>query len=193
MGISEIMAVMKRAVFLDRDGVLNRTYVHEDGKTHPPASPEEMEVLPGVIEACQALRQAGFLLIVVSNQPDVARGTQSRSVVEAINDELSRHVTVDEIRVCYHDSQDHCACRKPKPGLLLEAAGAWGIDIMRSFIVGDRATDIEAGQKAGCKAVLINAAPLEAEGCRPDFQAASWREAVEWILSLDRQAYPFSQ
>ena len=179
---------MRRAVFLDRDGVLNRTYVHEDGKTHPPAGPEETEVLPGVLEACQALREAGFLLIVVSNQPDVARGTQSRTVVEAINEKLRRHLTVDEIRVCYHDSQDRCACRKPKPGLLLEAAGAWGIDIIGSFIIGDRATDIEAGQKAGCKTVLINAAPLEAKRCRPDFQAESLRQAAEWILSLPRPA-----
>jgi transaldolase len=180
---------MKRAVFLDRDGVLNRTYFHEDGKTHPPASPEEMEVLPGVLEACQALREAGFLLIVVSNQPDVARGTQSRAVVEAINEKLRRHLTVDEIRVCYHDNQDRCACRKPKPGLLLEAAGAWGIDINGSFIIGDRATDIEAGLNAGCKAVLINAAPLEAKRCRPDFQAASLSEAAEWILSAHRQGH----
>ena len=124
---------------------------------------------------------------MVSNQPDVARGTQSRAVVEAINEKLRRHLTVDEIRVCYHDNQDQCACRKPKPGLLLEAAGAWGIDLIGSFIVGDRCTDIEAGQKAGCKAVLINAAPLEAKRCRPDFQAASLSEAAEWILSLHRQ------
>jgi len=184
---------MKRAVFLDRDGVLNRTYVHEDGKTHPPASPEEMEVLSGVQEACQALREAGFLLIVVSNQPDVARGTQSRAVVEAINEKLRRHLTVDEIRVCYHDNQDRCDCRKPKPGLLLEAAGAWGIDMSGSFIIGDRATDIEAGQKAGCKTVMINAAPLEAGRCRPDFQAASLSEAAEWILGLNRPGHQVSQ
>ena len=89
---------MKRAVFLDRDGVLNRAFLHADGKTHPPASPEELEILPGVLEACQSLRRAGFLLIVVTNQPDVARGTQRREVVEAINLELRRQLPLDDIQ-----------------------------------------------------------------------------------------------
>lgn len=181
-----MMGRTQRAVFLDRDGVLNRTYMCEDGKSHPPASPAEMEVLPGVLEACQSLRQAGFLLIVVTNQPDVARGTQSRTVVEAINETLRRRLPIDEILVCYHDNQDHCACRKPKPGLLLQAARAWGIDIAGSFIVGDRWTDIEAGQQAGCKAVLINTASLDARRCRPDFRATSLQEAATWILSGHR-------
>ena len=172
----------KRAVFLDRDGVLNRTYIHEDGKSHPPASPEELEVLPGVSDACKALRAAGFLLIVVTNQPDVARGTQSRTIVEAINEKLRSHVPVDEILVCYHDSSDNCGCRKPNPGLILEAARTWGIDLQESFIVGDRWSDIEACRRVGCKAIMIDGIPRETKQCRPDFQASSLSEAVGWIL-----------
>lgn len=174
---------MRRAVFLDRDGVLNRTYLHRDGKTHPPASPEETEILPGVPGACQALRQAGYLLIGVTNQPDVARGTQQAEVVEAINKKLRHHLPLDEIRVCYHDNQDNCSCRKPKPGLILTARDFWGIDLAQSFMVGDRWTDIEAGQRAGCQTIFIGTMPLlDGDRRKPDFQAASLPEAATWIL-----------
>ncbi len=179
MGIPDLK--YQRAVFLDRDGVLNRTFLKADGKTHPPDSSEEMEVLPGVAEACQALRRAGFLLIVVTNQPDVARGRQQKEVVEALHDLLRRQVPLDEIRVCYHDDADNCSCRKPKPGLLQEAASAWGIDLGQSFMIGDRWTDIEAGRQVGCKTVLIGTAPPADR--RPDFQAGSLPEAAFWILS----------
>jgi len=172
----------RRAVFLDRDGVLNRAFIHDDGKTHPPASPDELEILPGVVQACKELRQAGFLLIVVTNQPDVARGAQRQEVVEAINDVLCCQVHVDDVRVCYHDDPDDCACRKPRPGLLLEAARVWGIDLANSFMVGDRWKDIEAGRRAGCKNVLVERAYSEAEQSRPEFRAGLLAEAVDWIL-----------
>lgn len=174
---------MRRAVFLDRDGVLNRSFLHADGKTHPPQTLEQLEILPGVQEACLSLRRAGFLLIVVTNQPEVARGTQRREVVEAINWELQRQIPLDEIRVCYHDDADNCSCRKPKPGMLLEAAWAWGIDFPSSYMIGDRWTDVEAGRRAGCKTALVNAAVTEARRCQPDFQAASLREAEHWIFT----------
>jgi D-glycero-D-manno-heptose 1,7-bisphosphate phosphatase len=186
---------MHRAVFLDRDGVLNRVFLHEDGKSHPPVSPHELEVLPGVMDTCQSLRRAGFLLIVVTNQPDVARGTQQREVVEAINRELRRQIPLDDIRVCYHDEDDNCPCRKPKPGMLLEAALTWDIDFKESFMIGDRYTDIEAGRRAGCKTVLVHAANSEMSRCPPDFQAASLREAVKWIFrqsSINRTAAPIN-
>ena len=173
---------MRQAAFLDRDGVLNRAFIHDDGKSHPPASPDELDILPGVREACMTLRQAGFLLIVVTNQPDVARGTQRQEVVEAINDALRRQIPIDDIRVCYHDDADDCACRKPRPGLLLGAASVWEIDLTNSFMVGDRWKDIEAGRRAGCRTVLINCAYAEAERSRPDFKAASMPEAADWIL-----------
>ncbi len=181
MGIVDL--TMRRTVFLDRDGVLNRAFIHDDGMSHPPASSDELEILPGVAEACMALRQAGFLLIVVTNQPDVARGTQRRHVVEAMSDALRRQMSIDDIRVCYHDDSDDCACRKPRPGLLLEAASVWGIDLPSSFMVGDRWKDIEAGRRAGCRTVLIRRGYSETERCNPDFQATSLREAADWILN----------
>ena len=170
------------AVFLDRDGVLNRAFIHDDGKSHPPASPDELEILPGVVHACALLKEAGFLLVVVTNQPDVARGTQRQVMVEAINDSLRRQVPVDDIRVCYHDDPDECTCRKPKPGLLLEAAEEWEIDLSKSFLVGDRWKDIEAGRRAGCKTVFIEQKPVASEQSRPDFRAGSLTEAADWIL-----------
>ena len=111
---------MQRAVFLDRDGVLNRA-VMRNGRPHPPASLAEVEILPGTAEALVALKTAGYRLIVVTNQPDVARGTTARETVESINSLLGQRLPVDEFRVCYHDGQQACGCRKPKPGLLVDA------------------------------------------------------------------------
>jgi D-sedoheptulose 7-phosphate isomerase len=184
----ESLSGKRRAVFLDRDGVLNRAYLGPDGVSHPPAAPEEVEILDGVAEACQALREAGFLLIGVTNQPDVARGTQMQEVVEAINDVLRCQALIDEILVCYHDDPDNCACRKPKPGLLLDAASNWDIDYPNSFMVGDRWKDIEAGRRAGCKTVLVNGSSGENGDIQPDFQADSLLEAARWILAQNRQS-----
>ena len=174
-------ALMRRAVFLDRDGVLNRAIVRQ-GKPYPPTSLAEFELLPGVVEACKALRAADFLLVVVTNQPDVARGTLHRETVEAINRALRAQVPVDDIRVCYHDDQDKCLCRKPSPGLLLQAAEDWQIDLSASFTVGDRWKDIEAGRRAGCKTVLIDYAYAEAVLSVPDRSVHSLAEATDWIL-----------
>jgi D-glycero-D-manno-heptose 1,7-bisphosphate phosphatase len=176
---------MRRAIFLDRDGVLNRVFLQADGKTHPPQTSEQLHILPGVPEACMSLRRAGFFLIMVTNQPDVARGKQSREEVEAINQALRQQVFLDEVRVCYHDNDDNCFCRKPKPGLLLDAAKDWAIDTGKSFMIGDRWTDIEAGRRAGCQTVLVNGSPDELLRCRPHFQAVSLFEAAAWILNKD--------
>src|SRR5580700_6019682 len=138
---------MNRAVFLDRDGVLNRAFL-QGGVPSPPRGPDEVEILPGVAEACRLLRRAGYVLIVVTNQPDVARGRQRREVVDAINQVVRRAVDVDDVRVCFHDDVDACSCRKPAPGLLLEAGREWQIDLSSSFMVGDRWRDIEAGRRA---------------------------------------------
>ena len=179
MGITGLR--MHRAVFLDRDGVLNRAFVRE-GIPYPPASLDELELLPGVIEACDALHKAGFLLIVVTNQPDVARGTLRREVVEAINQGMSDQLPLDDIRVCYHDDTDNCPRRKPKPGLLLEAVRDWEIDLSVSFLVGDRWKDIEAGRQAGCKTIFIDNRYSEEEPGCPDHRVSSLIEAVKWIL-----------
>lgn len=173
---------MRPAIFLDRDGVLNRAYTREDGKSHPPDNVAELELLEGAAEACLVLRRAGFLLIGVTNQPDVARGSQVQEVVEAINNVVKALTLIDEILTCFHDNPDNCDCRKPKPGMLLQAAMTWQIDCAKSFMIGDRWTDIEAGRRAGCKTVLVNAPSKETLRCRPDFRAANLLEAASWIL-----------
>jgi D-glycero-D-manno-heptose 1,7-bisphosphate phosphatase len=172
----------RRAVFLDRDGVINRAAVR-DGKPYPPACVEELEVLPGVAGALGRLKAAGYLLIVVTNQPDVARGTQSRAMVEAIHTRLASILPIDEFRACYHDDHDACACRKPKPGMLLDAARARGVDLHASVMVGDRWRDVEAGAQAGCATVFLDRGYAERKPEKPDAVFGSLPEAAEWILS----------
>ena len=171
-----------RAVFLDRDGVLNRALVR-DGRPYPPAGVGELEVLPGVAEALAALRQAGYLLVVVTNQPDVARGTQPRAAVEAIHRELLARLPLDEVRCCFHDDADGCACRKPRPGLLQEAARDRHVDLAASFMVGDRWRDTEAGAAAGCRTIFIDHGYQERRPDRCDARVASLAEAAAWILA----------
>ena len=172
----------RRAVFLDRDGVINRTVVR-DGKPYPPASVEELEVLPGVAAALHRLKAAGYLLIVVTNQPDVARGTQSRAMVEATHTRLATILPIDEFRACYHDDDDACACRKPKPGMILDAARAHSVDLHASVMVGDRWRDVEAGEQAGCATVFLDRGYAERKPEKPDAVFGSLPEAAEWILS----------
>jgi D-glycero-D-manno-heptose 1,7-bisphosphate phosphatase len=168
-------------VLLDRDGVLNRVFVR-GGVTHPPAHPGEFELLPGVAEALARLEAAGLPLVVVTNQPDVARGTQTWEGVEAINDLVRGKLPVLEVLTCGHDGPDNCGCRKPRPGLLLEAARWYGLDLPRSFMVGDRWSDVEAGRAAGCRTVLIETPYSGRERCRPDHCAADLPGATGWIL-----------
>ena len=172
---------MNRAVFLDRDGVINRACVR-DGKSYPPGSLAEVEILPGVAFAVERLKSAGYLLIVVTNQPDVATGKTPRSVVDQINSFLAKTLPVDEFRTCYHDDKDGCQCRKPLPGALLEAAKMHNIDLSKSFMIGDRWRDIEAGAAAGCKTFFINYGYLEKQPDYPDFIVASLAEAAEIII-----------
>jgi len=178
MGVGVLMA---RAVFLDRDGVINRAIVR-DGKPYPPSNIGESEILPGVAEALKQLHNAGFKLIVITNQPDVARGTQTRAMVEKINAALQSSLPIDEFRVCYHDDADQCACRKPRAGTLLQSAQEFGIDLKASFMIGDRWRDIEAGRSAGCKTIFINSHYAEKDRVEPDHCACHLADATEWIL-----------
>jgi len=175
-----------RAVFLDRDGVLNRAPTR-GGRPLSPSRLEEVELLPGVPEACARLREEGFGLIVVTNQPEVARGRLSREAVEAIHAFLRDRLPLDDVRVCYHDDGAGCDCRKPKPGMLLAAAAAWGIDLRRSFMVGDRWRDIEAGRRAGCTTVFIDYRYDEPRPAGVDFETDSLLSASEWILQAARR------
>lgn len=170
------------AVFLDRDGVLNVALVR-DGRPFAPPSVEEMRIIPGVPEACAALKQAGYLLICVTNQPDIARGVTTRETVEGINARLQAALPLDEIAMCLHDDADDCACRKPKPGLLLDAARRWSIDLARSFMVGDRWRDVEAGQAAGCRTVFIDHGYDEPKPDKPDMVAPSLASVVPALVA----------
>ena len=176
-----MMATPRPAVFLDRDGVLNRTAVR-GGTPYPPASAAEVEILPGVEDALRRLRERGLPLIVVTNQPDVARGTQKQSAVEEINRMLSRRLGLTAVYTCYHDNADDCACRKPRPGMLTRAAEEHGVDLRRSFMVGDRWGDVAAGAAAGCETFLIDMAYSQCHRCTPDHKVADLSEAADIIL-----------
>ena len=142
---------MRRAVFLDRDGVINRSIVR-DGKPYAPTSWSEIEILPDVPDALVKLRDAEYLNIVVTNQPDISTGLQTHSSVDLIHKYLKSELALDAFFVCPHVNADRCECRKPLPGLIIQAARDLHIDVSQSFMVGDRWRDIEAGQKAGCAA-----------------------------------------
>ena len=156
-----------KAVFLDRDGVLNKATVR-DGKPYPPARLAEFEILPNVKDVLQQLKADGFLLIVVTNQPDVGRGTQQKAVVEAMHELLNRELPLDAIYVCYHGYDGECECRKPKPGMLLDAAKQYQIQLSASYMVGDRWRDVDAGMQAGCKSILIENNYNERLNLKPD-------------------------
>lgn len=146
---------MTRAVFLDRDGVINRSVVR-NGKSFPPATPEEFELLPDAAETMRALRARGLLVIVVTNQPDVRTGVQTLETVEKMHRVLLDAALCDDVKACFHVDADDCHCRKPKPGMLLDAARERNIDLANSFMVGDRWRDIEAGNAAGCRSFFID-------------------------------------
>ncbi|HYT95483.1 MAG TPA: HAD family hydrolase [Gemmataceae bacterium] len=181
---------LRPAVFLDRDGVLNRSIVR-GGKPYPPRSLAELEVLPGVPEALGRLRRAGFLLVGVTNQPDVARGTQRREVVEAINAALSAALPLDDIVTCYDDGDS--PRRKPNPGMILEAAAKHNIALGHSFLIGDRWKDIEAGRRAGCRTVLLDYQYQEAKppSITSDFITGDITTAAHWILATSAEGSVF--
>jgi D-glycero-D-manno-heptose 1,7-bisphosphate phosphatase len=168
-------------VFLDRDGVLNRG-ITRDGQLWAPFSLADLEILPGVPDALARLRAAGFLLIVVTNQPDVARGHATKAGVDAILAHMRDHLPLDEIRVCFHDDGDGCACRKPKPGMLYASAVEHEIVLASSFMIGDRWRDIGAGRAAGCRTILVNAFP-ETTRVEPEVELADLPAAAEWIVT----------
>jgi D-glycero-D-manno-heptose 1,7-bisphosphate phosphatase len=176
---------MRRAVFLDRDGVINRAIVR-NGRPFPPATLSELQIAEDVPGALDRLRRAGFLLIVVTNQPDVARGTLSAEVLEGIHQRLREQLPIDHFRVCCHDDGDGCECRKPSPGLLLDAAREHEIDLAASFMVGDRWRDIDAGRLAGCRTVFVDYGYDERRPVGFDVRATSVGEAAEAILAASQ-------
>lgn len=178
----------RRAVFLDRDGVLNKPIIRS-GKPYPPASVREIVVTANAAASLERLKSCGFLLVVVSNQPDVRRGTCSRDDVEQIHRFLSEQLPLDDFLVCYHDDEDRCNCRKPLPGLLLEAADKYALELKLSYLIGDRWRDIDAGTAAGCRTILIDHHYRERPPTSlPDIRVSSLPLAVDWILNQERES-----
>lgn len=173
---------MRRAVFLDRDGVLNRAVVRA-GRPHPPRRVDEVERLPGVEESCRRLAAQGWALIVVTNQPDVARGTATAEEVAAINGTVVADLPVTDVLVCLHDDADRCACRKPLPGLLHEAAERWDIDLSSSVMVGDRWRDVAAGQAAGVETFFIDHGYDEPRPTAPDHVVTDLAAVADLLLT----------
>lgn len=176
--------MQRRAIFFDRDGVLNEALVKE-GKPYPPATLGELVVSNDTIQALKILKNFDFLLIGATNQPDVARGKMEQRIVEVINSALMKILPLDDMRVCYHDDIDGCVCRKPLPGLLLQAAKDYDIDLKRSVMIGDRWKDIEAGQRAGCKTVWLNKNYSEPGPNRPpDLIVNDLLSVIAWIANI---------
>ena len=172
---------MKSAVFLDRDGVINAAVVR-DRKPYPPANVDALEIIEGVPDALASLHAAGFALVVVTNQPDVARGKTPRGTIDAIHDHLRAELPLDAIYACFHDDADQCTCRKPGPGMLLDAARDLGLDLPSSWMVGDRWRDIDAGIAAGCHTIWVNQHYAERAPTSFDVEVGSLAEAASVIL-----------
>jgi D-glycero-D-manno-heptose 1,7-bisphosphate phosphatase len=179
----------RTAVFLDRDGVINRA-ITRNGLPYPPLNVGGFEILPGVPEACQRLKQAGFSIVVATNQPDVGRGITTRELVDSIHEQMRKVISVDRVEACFHPGRgkSDCDCRKPKPGMLLRAAKELGIDLSRSWMVGDRWRDVDCGHAAGCRTVFIDNGYAEDLKQKPDFRAKDLVEAAEIILRAERKA-----
>jgi len=174
-----------RAVFLDRDGVINRAIVR-DGRPFPPHRVEEFELLPGVEEACALLHDAGFLLVVATNQPDVGRGSLDREAVEKMHSRMRELLPIDRVEVCFDPGQGEASeFRKPRPGMLLRAAADLGIDLSRSFMVGDRWRDVDCGHAAGCATIFIDHGYDEELRQPPHFRASGLLEAARLVLSQE--------
>jgi D-glycero-D-manno-heptose 1,7-bisphosphate phosphatase len=172
-----------RAIFLDRDGVLVIPEFR-DGRSFAPRTLEDFRIYPGAAESARRLKEAGYKLVVVTNQPDVGNGLVDRSVVETMNQKLRDAVPVDAIEVCYHTNADNCDCRKPKPGMLLRAAERLGLDCARSIMVGDRWSDVEAAKAAGCKSIFIDLNYRDRRPEQPDFVVSSFNQAADIILTM---------
>jgi D-glycero-D-manno-heptose 1,7-bisphosphate phosphatase len=174
--------VMARAVFLDRDGVIVIPEFR-DGRSFAPTRLDRYEFYPDAAVALSRLKAAGFKLVVVTNQPDVGNGLIAGDVVNEMHDRLRSAMPLDAIKACFHIQSAECECRKPKPGMLLEAARELQIDLARSYMVGDRAGDIEAGETAGCRTVFIDLDYRERRPVAPTFTVRSISEAADCILN----------
>ena len=174
--------IKSKAIFLDRDGVLNKAIVRNK-KPYPPSNIEELEILPGVYEGIQLLRHSGFKLIVITNQPDVARGTMKVDSVNEINNYIIDQLKIDEIICCFHDDSANCECRKPKPGMILQAVKKLNIDLSISYLIGDRWRDIETAKNTKLTTILIDYGYNEKK-VNADFKCNNFEQAVNFVLKI---------
>lgn len=177
---------MVRAVFLDRDGVINAN-LERNGKPVAPTTLAELKIFPDAAAAVRRLKDAGFLTIVVTNQPDVRTGLTPKAIMEAMHDEIRRQMPIDDMLICLHVDADNCACRKPKPGLILTAAEKYGIDLASSYIVGDRWRDVLAGQAAGCRTIYVDYGYVQDQPATADRTVNSLAEAADFILRANKK------
>jgi D-glycero-D-manno-heptose 1,7-bisphosphate phosphatase len=174
---------MRKAIFLDRDGVINKIFI-KNGLPFSPDTFDQLEILTGVKESILRLKKLNFLCLVATNQPDVSRGKIEKETIIKMNNYLKHEIELDDVFVCYHDDHDNCRCRKPKSGLLLDAAKKWDVDLKKSFMIGDRWKDIEAGKSAGCKTIFIDCDYNEKKPNSPNFTTDSLINAVRIIEKL---------
>lgn len=182
----EIGQMAARAVFLDRDGILNLVELR-GGKPYPPQQLTEDTITPGIGPALVRLKQRGFLLIVATNQPDVAAGRQSRAALDAFHALLRVRLPLDDIRVCMELDSPECRCYKPKPGMLLDAAQAHDIDLSASYMIGDRWRDVGAGKAAGCFSIFVDFGYEEQRPELPDAIVSDPLAAIEFVLSREQR------
>ena len=174
---------MNKAVFLDRDGVLTIP-LFRHGRSYAATDLKGFKIYPESKEALHLLKKAGFLLVIVTNQPDINRGIITKSTMELMNSSLAERLPIDTIKICPHIREENCLCRKPKPGLLMEACAEFGIDTLQSYMIGDRSSDMEAGRSLSCKTIFIDLGyTAEKKPSQMDFQCKGILEATKWILS----------
>ena len=173
----------RKAIFLDRDGTLNKAYI-KNGLPISPSSLNKFKIIKGVKKSINRLKKLNFLCILITNQPDVFRGKISKKTVVKMNSYIKKKIKLDDMFVCYHDNEHNCNCRKPKPGLLVKASKKWKIDLNKSFMIGDRWKDILAGKKVGCKTIFINNNYKNDKKVKADFTFKSLLKAVNKIEKL---------
>ena len=176
MGVDKV-----KAIFFDRDGVLNKSVI-VNRKPYPPKTVAEVIIPDGVKESVLELKKMGFTLIVITNQPDIARGSTTYKAVNDINDFLKTNLLLDDVYCCTHDDSDNCTCRKPKPGMIIEAEKKWNINLEKSFLIGDRWKDIQAGKNSGLKTILIDYNYNE-KFIEPDYKVKNFKNIINIIKS----------
>jgi D-glycero-D-manno-heptose 1,7-bisphosphate phosphatase len=182
---------LRPAVFLDRDGTLNVPVVR-DGRPYAPERLEDFVLFNGIPEECRGLKAAGYALVVATNQPDVGRGKVAQSVIESMHSQLLELIPeIERVEVCYDPGQgENSRRRKPEPGMLLDAAAALGLDLSKSWMIGDRWRDVDCGSKAGVKTIFINLGYVEKFNLKPDFIVESFHDAVAIIHAAGNELLP---